>query len=127
MSKNRVKRKEPDLVAAGFHRLDQKLEDRPPRIKWGPIYRSKSAAEKIAYLEKLAAAMNHAAHLIQNERNQWAELAASKEQDILNVKRALNENNAMIQAEFTKMNEERQQYFAEIKRLRDRIRALEKG
>lgn len=126
MSEQVVERKKkPDLIVAGFHRLDRKLEDRPPKIRWGPIYRSMGMREKLRYLEKLAAAMNHAAHIIQGERNQWAELAAAKEQKIIAVSKALRENNAMIQAEITKMNEERQHYFAEIKALRDKLRETE--
>jgi hypothetical protein len=118
---------EPDLVAAGFHRLDRKLEAKPPKIQWGPIYLRMSPDEKIKYLEKLAAAMNHAAHLVQTERNQLGELATKKEQKLQEMQRTLDANNGMIQTEITKMNEERRRFLAENKRLRDRIRALEKG
>ena len=118
--------KEADFIGAGFHKVEN-VTDRPPRIKWGMIYQSKSMRDKIKYLEKLASVMNHAAYLIQNERNELIVLAEKKEQQIVAMKKALDQNNAMIQSEITKMNAEHQEYFKEIKNLRDRIRELERG
>ncbi len=115
-------KKEPDFIAAGFHKLEQPLSKRPPKIKWGPIYRAMGMRRKIEYLEKLAATMNHAAYLIQEERNQWAELATKKEKQLLLMKEALDQNNSMIQGEITRMNEEKQKYLKAIKDLKDEIR-----
>jgi hypothetical protein len=119
---------EQDLLAEGFHRLEPRLvEKRPPKIKWGPIYQAKPALEKIIYLEKLAAAMNHAAYLVQGERDKLGELCAKKEQQLVAMKEALNQNNNMIQVQVTKMNEERQQYNKAIAVLNARVRELEEA
>lgn len=116
-----------DLVTAGFNRLDKDFSQRPPKIKWGKLYGKKTDHQKIEYLEKLAATMNHAAFVISEERNKFGRLAETKERQIKQAQAALNANNAMIQSEITKMNADRQSYAAEIKKLRDRIRELNNG
>ena len=116
---------EQDFVAAGFHRLDPKLmTKRPPMIQWGLLYQAKTDQEKIRYLEKLASSMNHAASLIQDERNQLGALCALKEQQIVTLNHTVTANNAMLQQEVTRMNEDRQGYHAAITRLNTELRAL---
>lgn len=116
-----------DLVAAGFHRLDKEFSKRPPKIKWGAIYTKAQKQDKIPYLEKLAASMNHAAYLIQGERDQLGALCEKKEAQIQSLKKGLDQNNEMIQGQITKMNEERQLYNAAIAELRAKVRELENG
>lgn len=119
-------RDESDMIAEGFHRLDPALiADRPPKIKWGDKYRNWSPDQKIAYLEKGFAAMNHAAYLVSGERDQLNELCERKEAQIAAMKTALDQNNVMIQDEITKMNAERQQYNQTIAGLNAKIRALD--
>ena len=114
-----------DFIAAGFERLDSHLiEKRPPKIKWGMLYQKKSDAEKIMYLEKLASSMNHAAALIQNERNELCNLCELKERQLVKMAEAVQTNNAMLQHEVTRMNEQRQILNAELARLNAEVRAL---
>lgn len=128
MSKLNGHANEPDLIDAGFHRLGKELvKDHPPKIQWGLIYREWADEDKVAYLEKLAAAMNHAAYLIQNERNQLGELCELKESQITALKAALDQNNAMIQGEITKMNAERQQYNGAIAGLNKQLKEAKRG
>lgn len=115
-----------DLVAVGFKRLDAKLlEDRAPKIQWGVLYKRKSDKEKIRYLEKLAASMNHAAALIQEERNQLVRLCELKEQQLAVMAKAVEANNAMLQQEIVRMNAEQQGANATIARLNTRVKELE--
>ena len=100
-----------DLIAKGFHKLDDELlVAKAPKIAWGRIYQASSNEEKIEYLEKLAATMNHAASLIQDERNQLTKLCELKEQQIEKLKAAMDQNNVMLQSEVAKINEERQKF-----------------
>lgn len=100
-----------DLVAQGFQKLDDNLiSRRPPKIAWGKIYQASSQDEKIEYLEKLANTMNHAASLIQDERNQLNKLCELKEQQIEKLKEAMDANSDMLQKEVAKINEERQKF-----------------
>lgn len=114
-----------DLMTAGFAQLDDSLlERRPPKINWGGIYKQKGAVEKIKYLENLASTMNHAAHLIQGERNQLVALCELKEGQISQLKKAMDQNMLMLQTEVTKINEERQLYNAHITELGAKIKEL---
>ena len=54
--------------------------------------------------------MNHAASLIQDERNQLNKLCELKEQQIEKLKAAMDQNNGMLQSEVAKINEERQKF-----------------
>ncbi len=114
-----------DYVAAGFHRVP--VDSNPPMINWGRLYREWTDDKKITYLEKLASSMNHAAHLIQTERNQLGDLCEKKEKQIKSLKIALDQNNSMIQGEITKMNADRQEYHKAIATLKHDLRSLEHG
>ena len=127
-ARQQAKQFEDDLVSAGFERLDPKLVERhPPKIKWGMLYQNSSDKEKIAYLEKLASSMNHAAHLIQEERNELGRLCELKEQQLIKLGEAVRANTAMLQQEVTRMNEQRQGYNAEVARLNAEIREMKKS
>lgn len=110
---------EKDLIAKGFHKLASKLISRkPPKIKWGKLYQKFTDKEKIEYLEKLASTMNHAAYLIQEERNQRNDLLELKEKQLIASKKALDDSNEMMQTLITDMNEYKQEVnraFAESK------------
>jgi len=126
MSKPNGDGSEQDFIAAGFKKLDPNLiEKRPPKISWGKLYRAKSDAEKITYLEKLAATMNYAASLIQDERNQLNKLCELKEQQLTKMAESVEANNAMLQQEVTRMNEDRQILNAELIRLTMLVKKLE--
>jgi hypothetical protein len=114
-----------DLVAKGFHRLDSKLlTNNPPKIAWGSVYVAWTDGERLSYVEKLACTMNHAAMLIQNERNQLLELCEQKEAQLTSIKRSLDANNEMIQQQVTTMNADRQKYNAAIAKLNQVVRDL---
>jgi predicted nucleic acid-binding Zn-ribbon protein len=114
-----------DLVGAGFEKLDPKLLPiQPPKIKWGLLYQDKSDEEKIRFLEKLAASMNHAAALIQDERDKLNELCEKKEQQLMQMAKNVRDNNSMLQQEVTNMNNQRQFYNGEVARLNAEIKKL---
>jgi len=114
-----------DLIAKGFKKLDSNLiSQKPPKIKWGKLYGGFNDKEKIEYLEKLASTMNHAAYLIQEERNGLLKLIDKKEDMVERAKKAMDENNEMVQIELNKVNKERQKANANGQSLKgDAIRA----
>lgn len=117
-----------DFVGKGFHRLDDKIvHANPPRIRWGKKYLESLPEIKISYLEKLAATMNHAAFLIQNERNQLNDLCVVKEKQLNQMKGALEANNIMIQGQITAHNAEKQAIQEAVAVLKRKIRELEGG
>ena len=102
---------EADFIAKGFRKLDSKfLTRRPPKIKWGKMYLALSDAEKIEYLQKLASTMNHAASLVQDERNELLKLCELKEGQIEQMKKAMVANDSMLHSEVEKINAERQSF-----------------
>ena len=130
MSDNGSKdRKQDDLTDAGFIKLDDQVVHRlhPPKIKWGKLYGEKTDEQKITYLEKLAASMNHAAGLIQSERNELGRICEKKEEQLIKMSEAMKQNNVMLQQEVTRMNSKQQDFNTVVARLNQKIRELERG
>lgn len=118
---------EKDLEEAGFHKLDSSVISlKPQKIKWGKLYQAFTDKEKIEYLEKLACTMNHAAYLIQEERNNKLILVDKKDVLIESLKKNLDANNEMIQKQMTKQNEDKQKFNDAYKKLNDINKQLEK-
>jgi len=125
---NNVLSEKDDFIAEGFYKIDENLiTKRPPKIKWGMKYTNKSANEKIKYLEKLASSMNHAAYLVQEERNELGILCEKKERQIESMAKSLCDNNTMIQQEITRMNSDRQYYNKQIALLNAKLGEFKGG
>jgi hypothetical protein len=124
---NKKEHTQDNYVALGLKRLDDNLIGGvPPKIKWGENYKKWDDARKVKFLETLACSMNHAADLIQKERNEIVHLCELKDQQIEKIGAAMNQNMLMLQAEMTTMNEQRQRFNTEIARLNAKVRDLEK-
>ncbi len=117
-----------DFIAEGFHQLDDRLiTKRPPKIVWPKEFRDQELQVQLTYMEKLANTMNHAAALIQDERNALNELLTKKEVQLVSMSKQLLANNELVQIEVTRMNKQKQGFHAEVSRLNIRIRELENG
>ncbi len=98
-----------DLITMGFHKLDDNLVDRrAPKIGWGKKYKASTPQAKIEYLEKLCSTMNHAAFLIQNERNELVTNIDLKERQIAKAKQDIDANLKMIETQITEINSYKQ-------------------
>ncbi len=116
----------PDLMAEGFHELDPSLlVVRPPKIRWGELYKAWPVEKRLAHAEKLAAAMNHAAALIQDERDRLARLCELKEKRIRSLEGSVEQGNELLQGELVKMNADRQKWNQAAAAMKARIRTLE--
>ncbi len=126
MSKNNGN--DEDFIAEGFHQLDEKyISRRPPKIKWGHTYKAWTPQEKVEWLEKFAHSMNHAASLLQDERDELNRFLFLKEDQLKQMSKAMAQNSEMLQSEVGKMNEQRQGYNATIKKLDAEIKELKDG
>ncbi len=115
-----------DFLGKGFLRLDDNLVvAKAPKIAWGDGYNMMTDAKKIKYLEKLASTMNHAAYLVQSERDDLIKLYDEKELKIRTMSESLDANNNMIQQQITKMNEQKQLFLKSIAELKATIREYE--
>jgi len=114
-----------DFIADGFQLIDEKyLEKRPPKISWGHTYKSWTPQEKVEWLEKFAHSMNHAASLIQCERDGLNRLLHVKENQLKQMSKAMAQNSEMLQSEIMKMNEQRQGFRSTISKLDAEIKEL---
>lgn len=117
--------KEIHAVTEGL--ADVPVVELPPHIKWGDKFKSWDTEKKISFLIKFSEAMNHAADVIQKERDVLGKLVEKKEAMLINIQGQLEANNKMVQSEVMKMNEYKQQSNATIAKLNARIRELECG
>jgi len=117
-----------DFLAEGFHQLDDNLiELKAPRLTEPTEFAAKSDNQKYLHYRKIAATMNHAAKLIQDERNKLVKLMEKKEKQLINMSQQVQASNEMVQREVARMNEQKQGFHAEVARLNERIRELENG
>lgn len=115
-------------LAEGFRRIDPKyISSKPPQIKWGNTFKKWPLRKRYNYLMKFGEAMNHAAALVQAERDNLGKLCEQKEAQITKLNEMMRQNNEMLQQEVTRFNEKRQGYNKEIARLNGRVRELKDG
>lgn len=120
--------KQPNLLVEGFHKLDDHLLDnKAPKLKLMSGFHDKDQTSQVRYLLRLAATMNHAAKLISEERDALVKAMVLKEKQLEKQSQGMERNLAMLQSEVTRMNEQRQGFHAEVRRLNTRIRELESG
>ena len=116
-----------DFIAMGFHKVDEKfLSLNPPKIKYGDKYKGWSDERKITYLENLASAMNHAAALVQDERNDALELCDKKEAQLEAMNESVKLNNIMLQSQIEKINAERQGFNESYAKLKKEVEDLKR-
>jgi len=119
---------EPELLVEGFEKLDDHLLDRQaPKLSLLPGFYDRDHKTQVHYLLRLASTMNHAARLISEERDRLVKLLVLKDKQIKILADGLEANNVMIQSEVTRMNEQKQEYHANVSELGARIRELESG
>ena len=116
---------EIEAVADGITHID--VVELPPKIKWGEDFLAWDDAKKIAYLTKFGEAMNHAADVIQKERDKLSKLVKVKEAQLDQMQLMIDDNNRMLQSEVTQMNAYKQQVNATVTKLNARIKELERG
>jgi hypothetical protein len=98
-----------------------------PKISWGGEYDAWPIEKRLRYAERLASAMNHAADLLQQERNKLLEIAQHHEVQLKAAIHRYNEASDLLQRQVTLHNAEEQKLHRTIVELQGRIRALEKA
>lgn len=93
-----------------------------PQILWGDEYKSWPMDRRLSYAEKLASSMNHAADLLQVERDRLVELLRRKDDQMKGLFVKLERQGELIQKELEKANAEKQELYSEIGKLRDALR-----
>lgn len=96
---------------------------RIPQIKFGDDFYERSDAEKIAYLKQLASTMNHAADLMQKERNTLAAEVERQTSITKNAEYALTIQKGVVMNQLMSGNKQIQELSAQIQELQKQLKA----
>ena len=118
-----------DQLPEGFSQLQRikGMQTHPPKIAWGKVYQDVwNDRQKREYAEKLAYAMNHAADLAQQEKNEAVKLLNRKERQLIASVKESNQIKELLTKLTLEHNDEKQklqeqivQQTIEIKQLRE--------
>lgn len=97
-----------------------------PPISWGEEYRGWPIEQRLEYAEKLASAMNHAASVLQDERNKLIEVVKKQEEQLKHNANAYLSQGNLMHKELGSADVEKQQLYQEIVNLKQKTRVLAK-
>lgn len=109
----------PDLPPDGLGDL-QKIERirnfqrMAPQIRWGDDYRSWPIEKRLRYAENLASSMNHAADLLQKERNALLKTAMHQEAQLKMAVQRYDEQGDLMRRELGRADAEKQDLYRQI-------------
>ena len=98
------------------------MQVRPPKIKWGDEYLSWPIEKRLEHAEKLAAAMNHAADVLQQERNTLLDVCRQQESQLDLIKKVQTRDGATLHHELEIHNQEKQNLYQEIVKLKSKLK-----
>lgn len=133
--------KYPDLEADGLGDLKEirringiEVESKIPQIRWGRDYRSWPIEKRLRYAERLASAMNHAADVLQTDRNSLLAKNAALEAKVILLEKMVAGQGATMHHELGLQDAEKQalykqivQQTSDLKAARKRIQELERA
>jgi hypothetical protein len=102
------------------------MRSKAPPIKWGADYQKLSLRRRLRYAENIASAMNHAADVIQTERQGLIEVARQQEKQIKQLAAELKNQGEIINSELTRANEEKQELLKKIVEQKHELLRLER-
>lgn len=110
--------------ADGVSKLETLREELPDvsEIRWGRKFEDWSDYKKIDYLKELASSLNHAAELLQNERNELLQLLRRKEDMIISLNERLEDQGVMLHRELQKAGAEKQELMQRVVELDRRVK-----
>jgi Skp family chaperone for outer membrane proteins len=79
-----------------------------PQISWGPDYMSWPLKRRLRFAERLASSMNHAADLLQKERNALLDIKAKLERQLKHSEKKYLEQGELFHSEVTRAGEREQ-------------------
>ena len=118
----------PDEMPPEFSKIDRlpTMEKNAPMISWGCVFEEWPDTRKIDYLKKLASTMNHAADVLQTERNEIIKIAKAQETQIAQVAETEQQNRNLLQQQMTKANADKEALNQRIVELVQQVKALKK-
>lgn len=119
----------PNLEPDGLGIIDIKRagKTRAPRIAWGDKYKSWPVEKRLRYAENLAATMNEAVRLKQEEYIALVAIAERQETQLIQSKKQAAQQDGVLQREITASNKRQNDLVAENRKLRAEIKRLNDG
>lgn len=103
-----------------------------PKIRWGDIYRGKEFdldkkrfwddRDRLKFAERLASSMNHAADVLQTERNKLLEVLAHQEKQLKENAKAYAGQGDLMHAELGNADAEKQKLYRQIVALTKQVK-----
>lgn len=121
--------KYPDLVVPhapeGFKTLKRLpgMSRIAPCIAWGSEYTSWSMRKRLRYAQRLAETMNHAADVIQTERNNLLQILKAKERQLVQAAEANEATSQLLQRQVEDFNKQREEMNQDIVTLDRKVKA----
>lgn len=85
-----------------------------PKISWGGEYRAWPVERRLHYAERLASTMNHAADVLQTERNAMIEVANSQEVKLKHAAKVYAALGETMHTELANADAEKQKLYTQI-------------
>lgn len=85
-----------------------------PKIQWGIVYLDWPIKKRLKYAEKLAASMNHAADVLQQERNKLVKIALQQEEQLKANIKTYAKQGEIIHQELVNTDAEKQKLYQKI-------------
>jgi hypothetical protein len=95
------------------------------RISWGKDYMAWPIEKRLDYAEKLAASMNHAADVLQQERNKLLVVVANQDAQLKSNANSYVGQGNLMHKELASADAEKQVLYQEIVQLKAQIKNLE--
>ena len=100
-------------------------KDAPP-ISWTGEFDDLPQEKKIIYLKKLTSSLNHALDLMQEERNELAQVVKNQEATIENIETKLSVQASIMQQQLMNDNAEKEVMKQEAVKLKGELKKLKK-
>lgn len=97
-----------------------------PKIKWGDVYKTWSAKKQLKYAQDLASSMNHAADILQTERDELLVVCGNQNELITQLQSSYSQQSQITEHEITNQGGEQQKLFEEIVQIKRENKALKK-
>ena len=90
------------------------MKVRAPKVQWGADIDLLPPVEQSRYYKRVAEAMNHAADILQQERNKLVEVAKAQEAQLVSKDQQVRAVTAQMEQLLTRTNAEKQQLSEQV-------------
>jgi len=107
-----------------------RMQQRAPKINWGSTYNAWEVKKRLRYAEELANSMNHAADILQQERNKLLKICQAQENQLKQYGEKYEAQGGLMSRELADADKEKQELYQQIvdlgKQIKQRDRTIAK-